>query len=86
MKRRNFIKLTSTASAIGLFPAQIANALNISKNYINCDINNRKIVLIYLFIICQFFSSATIFKFLSGFTAIGIKTAFKSGKSLNESE
>ena len=48
MKRRNFIKLTSTASAIGLFPAQIANALNISKNYINCDINNRKIVLIYL--------------------------------------
>tara|TARA_S200000501_G_scaffold24187_1_gene20944 strand:+ start:21090 stop:22712 length:1623 start_codon:yes stop_codon:yes gene_type:complete len=48
MKRRNFIKLTSTASAIGLFPAQIANALNISKKYINCDINNRKIVLIYL--------------------------------------
>ena len=48
MKRRNFIKLTSTASAISLFPNQIANALNISKNYINCDINNRKLVLIYL--------------------------------------
>ena len=48
MKRRNFIKLTASASAIGLFPGQITNALNISKQFINCDISNRKLVLIYL--------------------------------------
>ena len=48
MKRRNFIKLTASASAIGLFPAQITNALNIGKQFINCDISNRKLVLIYL--------------------------------------
>ena len=48
MRRRNFIKLTASASAIGLFPGQITNALNISKQFINCDISNRKLVLIYL--------------------------------------
>ena len=48
MKRRNFIKLTTTASAISLFPTQITNALNIGKKFINCDISNRKLVLIYL--------------------------------------
>ena len=48
MKRRNFIKLTASASAIGLFPGQITNALNIGKQFINCDISNRKLVLIYL--------------------------------------
>ena len=48
MKRRNFIKLTATASAIGLLPGQMSNALNIGKKYINCDISNRKLVLIYL--------------------------------------
>ena len=48
MKRRNFIKLTTTASAVSLFPAQITNALNIGKKFINCDISNRKLVLIYL--------------------------------------
>ena len=48
MKRRNFIKLTATASAIGLLPGQMSHALNIGKKYINCDINNRKLVLIYL--------------------------------------
>lgn len=48
MKRRNFIKLSTTASAIGLFPSQISNALNIGKKFINCDISNRKLVLIYL--------------------------------------
>jgi len=48
MKRRNFIKLSATASAIGLLPGQMSYALNIGKNYINCDISNRKLVLIYL--------------------------------------
>ncbi|MAU49550.1 MAG: hypothetical protein CMC39_05145 [Flavobacteriaceae bacterium] len=48
MKRRNFIKLTASASAIGLFPGQITNALNIGRQFINCDISNRKLVLIYL--------------------------------------
>ena len=48
MKRRNFIKLTATASAIGLLPGQMSHALNIGKKYINCDISNRKLVLIYL--------------------------------------
>ena len=48
MKRRNFIKLTATASAIGLLPVQMSHALNIGKKYINCDISNRKLVLIYL--------------------------------------
>tara|TARA_Y100000991_G_scaffold214093_1_gene201083 strand:- start:6160 stop:7785 length:1626 start_codon:yes stop_codon:yes gene_type:complete len=48
MKRRNFIKLTTTATAISLFPTQITNALNIGKKFINCEISNRKLVLIYL--------------------------------------
>ena len=48
MKRRNFIKLATSASAIGLFPFQITNALNIAKKYVSCEISNRKLVLIYL--------------------------------------
>ena len=48
MNRRNFIKLSASASAIGLFPGQISHALNIGKQFINCDISNRKLVLIYL--------------------------------------
>ena len=48
MKRRNFIKLATSASAIGLFPFQIANALNIAKKFVSCEISNRKLVLIYL--------------------------------------
>ena len=48
MKRRNFIKLTATASAIGLLPNQISNALDLGEKFINCDINNRKLVLIFL--------------------------------------
>ena len=48
MKRRNFIKLATSASAIGLFPFQITNALNIVKKFVSCEISNRKLVLIYL--------------------------------------
>ena len=48
MKRRNFIKLTSSASAIGLLPHQVTSAFNIAKNFLNCDITNRKIILINL--------------------------------------
>jgi len=48
VKRRNFIKLATSASAIGLFPFQITNALNIAKKFVSCEISNRKLVLIYL--------------------------------------
>ncbi len=48
MKRRNFIKLATSASAIGLFPFQITNALNIAKKFVSCEISNRKLVLIFL--------------------------------------
>ena len=40
MKRRSFIKLSATASAIGLLPNQISNALDLGEKFINCDINN----------------------------------------------
>ena len=48
MKRRNFIKLTSTASALSLLPNQVSASLNIVKSFLNCDISNRKLVLINL--------------------------------------
>jgi len=48
VKRRNFIKLATSASAIGLFPFQITNAFNIAKKFVSCEISNRKLVLIYL--------------------------------------
>ena len=48
MKRRNFIKLTSTASAISLLPSQLTASLNIAKDFLDCTISNRKLVLINL--------------------------------------
>ena len=48
MKRRNFIKLTSSASALGLFPYEITSALKVSENFLDCNITNRKLVLINL--------------------------------------
>ena len=48
MKRRNFIKLTSTASAISLLPSQVTASLNIAKRFLDCTISNRKLVLINL--------------------------------------
>ena len=48
MKRRNFIKLTSTASAAGLLPIQLNTSFKFLNNFSNCDFSNRKIVLIEL--------------------------------------
>ena len=48
MKRRNFIRLTSTASAFSLLPSQVTASLNIAKSFLDCTISNRKLVLINL--------------------------------------
>ena len=48
MKRRNFIKLTSSASALGLFPNEITSALKVAEDFLGCNITNRKLVLINL--------------------------------------
>ena len=48
MKRRKFIKLTSTASAAGLLPIQLNTSFKFLNNFSNCDFSNRKIVLIEL--------------------------------------
>ena len=48
MKRRNFIKLTTTASAIGLLPFQVKASLKLINNKLNCDVSNRKLILINL--------------------------------------
>jgi uncharacterized protein (DUF1501 family) len=48
MKRRKFIKLTSTASAVGLLPIQLDTSFKFLNNFSNCDFSNRKIVLIEL--------------------------------------
>ena len=48
MKRRNFIKLTSSASALGLFPYEINSALKVAEGFLDCNITNRKLVLINL--------------------------------------
>jgi uncharacterized protein (DUF1501 family) len=49
MKRRNFIKLSASASVIGLTPFQLQAALKSFTPYMACpDISNRKLVLINL--------------------------------------
>ena len=49
MKRREFIKLSSTASALGLLPYEVGAALKLANTSLNCgDISNRKLVLIEL--------------------------------------
>ena len=48
MKRRSFIKLKSTASAISLLPSQVTASLNIAKNFLDCNLSNRKLILINL--------------------------------------
>lgn len=48
MKRRQFIKLSASASALGLMPAEVGAALKLANSSLNCDISNRKLVLIEL--------------------------------------
>jgi len=48
MKRRQFIKLSSTASAIGLMPFQVNASLKLMNSFFNCDVCNRKLVLVEL--------------------------------------
>ena len=48
MKRRKFIKLTSTASAAGLLPMQLNASFKFLNSITNCDVSNRKIVLVDL--------------------------------------
>ena len=48
MKRRQFVKLTSTASAMGLMPFQVQASLKLANSVLNCDFTNRKLVLIEL--------------------------------------
>ena len=49
MKRRNFIKLSASASVIGLTPFELQAALKAFTPYVSCpDISNRKLVLINL--------------------------------------
>lgn len=47
MKRRNFLQLSATASAIGLLPFEL-KAMLTSVNASSCDVSNRKLVLINL--------------------------------------
>ena len=48
MKRREFIKLSATASALGLLPSEVGAALKLANASLDCNISNRKIVLIEL--------------------------------------
>lgn len=48
MKRREFIKLSATASALGLLPSEVGAALKLANTSFDCDVTNRKIVLIEL--------------------------------------
>ncbi|CAH8283891.1 putative secreted protein (Por secretion system target) [Mariniflexile fucanivorans] len=49
MKRRNFIKLSASATAIGLTPFQLQAALKSFMTFVECpDISNRKLVIINL--------------------------------------
>ena len=49
MKRRNFLKLSASASVIGLTPFELQAALKTFMPYVSCpDISNRKLVLINL--------------------------------------
>lgn len=48
MKRRDFIRLSATASAMGLFPSEVGAAMKLANTSLNCDVSNRKLVLIEL--------------------------------------
>ena len=48
MKRRSFVKLSASASALGLFPSELGAALKLANTTLDCNVSNRKIVLIEL--------------------------------------
>ncbi|MDG1760962.1 MAG: DUF1501 domain-containing protein [Flavobacteriaceae bacterium] len=48
MKRRSFVKLSASASALGLFPSELGAALKLANTSLDCNVSNRKIVLIEL--------------------------------------
>jgi len=48
MRRRDFIKLSATASALGLLPSEVGAAMKLANTSLNCDVSNRKLVLIEL--------------------------------------
>ena len=48
MKRREFVKLSSTASALGLLPFEVGAALKLANSSLNCNVSSRKLVLIEL--------------------------------------
>lgn len=48
MKRRDFIRLSATASAMGLLPSEVGAAMKLANTSLNCDVSNRKLVLIEL--------------------------------------
>lgn len=48
MKRRDFIRLSATASALGLLPSEVGAAMKLANTSLDCDVSNRKLVLIEL--------------------------------------
>ena len=48
MRRREFIKLSASASALGLLPSEIGRTLKALNGSVNCDTTNRRLVLIEL--------------------------------------
>lgn len=48
MRRREFIKLSASASALGLLPSEIGRTLKALNSSVNCDTTNRRLVLIEL--------------------------------------